>query len=71
MQSGVTSYMNLFANDTKLMRIVKNTDDCRELQGDIDKIKEWSRRWKLDFDAKKCQKKMGLPTLQDRRERED
>ena len=28
MQCGVTSYMNLFADDAKLMRIVKNTDDC-------------------------------------------
>ena len=53
-QCGVTSYMNLFADDAKLMRVVKNTDDCRELQGDIDKIDEWSKRWKLDFNAKKC-----------------
>ena len=46
--------MNLFADDAKLMRIVNNTDDCRELQGDIDKIDEWSKRRKLDFNAKKC-----------------
>ena len=55
MQCGMTSYMNLFADDAKLMRIVKNTDDCRELQGDIDRIDEWSKRWKLYFNAKKCQ----------------
>ena len=54
MQCGVTSYMNLFADDAKLMRVVKNIDDCRELQGDVDKIDEWSRRWNLDFNAKKC-----------------
>ena len=35
------------------MRVVKNTDDCRELHGDADKIYEWSKRWKLDFNAKK------------------
>ena len=50
----MTSYMNLFADDAKLMRVVKNIDDCRELQGDVDKIDEWSRRWNLDFNAKKC-----------------
>ena len=53
MQCGVTSYMNLFVDDTKLMRVVKNTDDCQELPNDIDKIYEWSKRWKLDFNAKK------------------
>ena len=46
--------MNLFADDAKLMRIVKNTDDCQELQRDIDKIDEWCKRWKLDFNAEKC-----------------
>ena len=40
MQCGVTSYVNLFADDAKLMRVVKNTDDCQELQGDINKINE-------------------------------
>ena len=25
-----------------------------ELQRDIDKIHEWSKRWKLEFNAKKC-----------------
>ena len=54
MQCGVTSYMNLFADVAKLMIIVTNTDDCRELQGDIEKIDEWNKRWKLDFNAKKC-----------------
>ena len=44
MQCGVTSYMNLFADDTKLMTVVKNTDDCQELQGDINKIDEWSKK---------------------------
>ena len=46
--------LNLFADDDELMRTVKNTDDCRELQGDRDKTDEWSKRWKLDFNTKKC-----------------
>ena len=45
----MTSYMNLFADDAKLIKVVKNIDDCRELQGDINKIDEWSRsvNWTL------------------------
>ena len=54
MQCGVTSYMNMFADDAKLMRVIKNTVDCQELQGDIDKIDEWSKMWKLAFNVKKC-----------------
>ena len=46
--------MNLFTDDAKLMRVVKNTDDCRELQSDIDEINKRSTRWKLAFNAKKC-----------------
>ena len=49
MQCGVTSYVNLFADYAKLMRVVKNTDDCQELKGDINKIDEWNMRWKLDL----------------------
>ena len=50
----LTSYVNLFADDAKLMRIIKDENDCKELQNDIDRIQAWSRRWKLEFNAKKC-----------------
>ena len=40
MQCGVTSYMNMVADDAKLMRGIKNTVDCQELQRDIDKINQ-------------------------------
>ena len=54
MQEGLSSYINLFADDAKLMRVVKSKEDCKELQTDVDKIHEWSLRWKLEFNAKKC-----------------
>ena len=37
-----------------MLRIVKSKEDCLELQRDIDKIWEWSKKWKLEFNAKKC-----------------
>ena len=52
MQCGMTSYMNMFADDAKFMRVIRNTVDCQELQGDIDKINELSKRWKLDFNVR-------------------
>ena len=54
MTRGITSYVNLFADDAKLMRIIKDENDCKELQNDIDKIHAWSQRWKLEFNTKKC-----------------
>ena len=54
MQEGLNSYINLFADDAKLLRVIKSHADCMELQRDIDKIHEWSKRWKLEFNAKKC-----------------
>ena len=54
MQCGMTSYMNMFADDAILMKVIKNTEDCSELQSDIDKMDEWSKTWKLDFNVKKC-----------------
>ena len=54
MQEGLKSYINLFADDAKLLKVIKSQEDCKELQKDIDKIHEWSLKWKLEFNAKKC-----------------
>ena len=54
MSKGINSYINLFADDAKLMRVIKNQRDCEELQNDLDKIHEWSQQWKLEFNTRKC-----------------
>ncbi len=54
MTVGLNSYINMFADDAKLMKVIKNQEDCEELQRDIDRIYEWSKRWKLEFNIKKC-----------------
>ena len=53
MQEGLNSYIKLFADDAKLFRVIKSHTDCMELQRDIDKIHVWSKRWKLEFNAKR------------------
>ena len=53
MQEGLSSYINLFADDARLLRMIRSHDNCMELQRDIDKIYEWNQRWKLEFNAKK------------------
>ena len=51
---GVESYINLFADDAKLMRKVETEEDCKKLQDDLGKVEEWSRSWKMEFNLKKC-----------------
>ena len=53
MTEGVSSYVNLFANNAKLLRKIGNHKDCEELQNDINKICEWSKTWEMEFNEKK------------------
>ncbi|MPC70021.1 hypothetical protein E2C01_064256 [Portunus trituberculatus] len=43
MQECLSSYINLFAYNTILLRVIRNNKDCMELQKDIDKIWDWSQ----------------------------
>ena len=51
MTKGVSSYINLFADDAKILRKIGNHKDCEELQNDINKIYEWSKTWEIKFNA--------------------
>ena len=48
------SYINMFADDAKIQRRIKDNSSCEELQEDINKIKTWSIEWKMDFNVEKC-----------------
>ncbi len=44
----------LFADDTKIFKVIKNNTDHQILQQDLDKLHEWSTKWLLSFNAQKC-----------------
>ena len=48
------SYINMFADDAKIQRKIIDENSCKELQEDIDKIKAWGEKWKMDFNVDKC-----------------
>ena len=48
------TYINMFADDAKIQRRIKDSSSCKELQEDIHKIKAWSTKWKMDFNVEKC-----------------
>ncbi len=51
---GVCSYINLFADDAKLLQGQQNEEDSAKLQQNLDKIWDWSLKWEMEFNVKKC-----------------
>ena len=52
--SMVCSPTFMFADDTKMFRCVKSSDDHTALQHDLNLLYEWSVRWQLKFNILKC-----------------
>jgi hypothetical protein len=50
----VNSDAYLFADDTKIFKIIKSSDDSTILQEDLTKLEEWSDIWLLKFHPDKC-----------------
>ena len=45
----------LFADDTKLVRIIHSESDMTTFQQDIDKVFHWSTKWRMKFNLDKCE----------------
>jgi len=52
--SMVSSPTFMFADDTKMFRFVKGSDDHTALQHDLNLLYEWSVHWQLKFNVLKC-----------------
>ena len=52
--NNIKSGLSLFADDTKTFSSVKNEALKRELQGSIDALYDWSKKWCMQFNAGKC-----------------
>ena len=50
----VTSEAYLFADDTKIFRVIANEEDRGELQKDLNRLDIWSKDWLLKFHPQKC-----------------
>ena len=48
------SYINMIADDANIQMKIINENSCKELQEDINKIKAWSKKWKMEFNVDKC-----------------
>ena len=54
MPGAINSMYQLFADDAKIFKSVRSTDDNKKLQDDLDSLTEWSTRWQLPFNVEKC-----------------
>jgi len=54
MPETVSSFIYMYADDTKVVRKVTTVRDCEELQADLDSIQHWSEKWQMKFNSSKC-----------------
>ena len=52
--NNVTSETLMFADDTKLLKIIKCDRDSLNFQSDLDRLHRWSLTWQLKFNPNKC-----------------
>ena len=50
----VKHFCKLFAHDTKLISINKNSTDQKLLQEDVNCLIDCSRTWHMEFNVEKC-----------------
>ena len=50
----VSSPVLMFADDTKISRVIRNKEDYISLQNDLDLLHRWSQQWQLKFNVTKC-----------------
>ena len=54
LEAGISSDISKFPDDTKIARAVRNIEDTRRLQEDLNRLQDWSEKWKMQFHVNKC-----------------
>jgi hypothetical protein len=54
MDSGIGCNISKFADGTKIFNEVGSEDGYSSLQSSLDKLKDWSEMWQMQFNADKC-----------------
>jgi ribonuclease P/MRP protein subunit RPP40 len=50
----VNNLVKLFADDSKLLSVIKSCSDETILQDDLNKLVDWSETWRMNFNKSKC-----------------
>ena len=54
LDEGIKSHILKFADDTKLFGKASNTQECEQLQEDLNRLHKWSEDWQMKFNVDKC-----------------
>ena len=46
--------LKLFADDSKLIRVIRNQNDLTTMQSDLDALTQWAKDWRMVFHPDKC-----------------
>jgi hypothetical protein len=49
------SKLKLFTDDSLLYKLIKNPEDTRKLQVDLDNLTKWAGTWQMKFNESKCE----------------
>ena len=52
---GVSSLIQLYADDILIYRIINTEDDCKMLQRDLNLLQCWAHKWNMSFNSMKCE----------------
>jgi hypothetical protein len=50
----ISSFVYMYADDTKIFRRVDKEQEVSTLQRDLDQLVEWTQQWQLSFNTEKC-----------------
>ena len=54
MDSGISSDISKYADDMKIDRLIRSHFDVNALQENLDRMNEWTDRWQMQVNIKKC-----------------
>jgi hypothetical protein len=54
MPDELKNLLKLFADDSKLIGTVRSNDDVKEIQSDLDKLCDWAKNSRMNFNIAKC-----------------
>lgn len=54
LDEGICSDLSKFVDDTKMGRVFRSDSDARALQGKLDKVFQWFKKWQMQSNISKC-----------------
>ena len=54
LDTGISSDVSKFADDTKIGSVIESDQDASILQGELNRLYDWADKWQMEFNVGKC-----------------